>query len=137
MQQKDSSVFRFSDMRKVVSDLPTPVESSKIRLSRRNLYRSNALKKARNAVFSSFQDFSVDAEDSESLSFYKLQEELENNLLADLEAPEHLNIVKLVSSLVIPFFMEGIEDMVDDSFTKCFQRKKEVPWNWNFYLFLP
>lgn len=36
-----------------------------------------------------------DAEDSESLSFYKLQEELENNLLADLEAPEHLNIVKL------------------------------------------
>ncbi|EME26682.1 phospholipid/glycerol acyltransferase family protein [Galdieria sulphuraria] len=134
---ESSSVFRFSDMRQVVSNLPTPLESSKVKISRRNLYRSNALKKARNAVFSSFQDFSVDPEDLESLSFHKLQEELDNNLLSDLEEPKHLNIVKLVSSLVIPFFMEGIEDMVDDSFTKCFQRKKEFPWNWNFYLFFP
>jgi len=137
MKENDKSLFRFSDMRQVVSNLPTPVESSKVRLSRRTLNRSNAIKKARSEVFSSFQDFAVDSDEQEQLSFEKLQDELENNLLSDLEEPKQLSIVKLVSSLVIPFFMEGLEDMVDDSFTKCFQRKKEVPWNWNFYLFVP
>jgi len=59
MKENDKSLFRFSDMRQVVSNLPTPVESSKVRLSRRTLNRSNAIKKARSEVFSSFQDFAV------------------------------------------------------------------------------
>ncbi|WP_230152909.1 hypothetical protein, partial [Campylobacter jejuni] len=80
MKENDKSLFRFSDMRQVVSNLPTPVESSKVRLSRRTLNRSNAIKKARSEVFSSFQDFAVNSDEQEQLSFEKLQDELENNL---------------------------------------------------------
>eukprot|EP00871_Galdieria_phlegrea_P001921 jgi/Galph1/272/GphlegSOOS_G5061.1 len=130
----NSPPFRFAYMRQVVASLPSPLETAKVKLSNKNIQRTAALSKASHAVFSSFPDFSLEPNGLESESFQKLQEELDANLLSNIKE-ENLATVKLVSSLVFPFLVEGLEDMVDDSFTKCFQRKKELPWNWNFYLF--
>lgn len=30
---------------------------------------------------------------------------------------------------------QGVKSLVDDSFTRCFESKTQVPWNWNIYLF--
>src|SRR3989338_641025 len=35
----------------------------------------------------------------------------------------------------IPFCTEASEVLVQDSFTKCFTNRRNVPWNWNLYLF--
>eukprot|EP00742_Colponemidia_sp_Colp-10_P008116 GILJ01008760.1.p1 GENE.GILJ01008760.1~~GILJ01008760.1.p1 ORF type:complete len:568 (-),score=77.82 GILJ01008760.1:168-1871(-) len=35
----------------------------------------------------------------------------------------------------LPFITEGVETVVEDEFTKCFESRPPNPWNWNLYLF--
>lgn len=35
---------------------------------------------------------------------------------------------------LLPFFRSGLEVIVQDGFSRCFESSRSQPWNWNFYL---
>mgnify|MGYP003706006227 CR=1 FL=1 len=41
-----------------------------------------------------------------------------------------------LEEIIMPL-MDGLESIVDDGFQKCFERREERSWNWNWYLFVP
>jgi len=36
---------------------------------------------------------------------------------------------------IIPFIHDGVEDIVQDDFSRCFESETPQPWNWNAYLY--
>lgn len=36
---------------------------------------------------------------------------------------------------VLPYIQSGLENVVQDDFSRCFESSRSPPWNWNFYLY--
>ncbi|KAK4538720.1 hypothetical protein CDCA_CDCA19G4745 [Cyanidium caldarium] len=65
-----------------------------------------------------------------------VQERFERALMESLlvERDTDKALPRLVMPL--PLLSEAVEDIVQDDFTRCFQRTKVPAWNWNAYLFV-
>ncbi|KAH3764178.1 glycerol-3-phosphate acyltransferase 9 [Pelomyxa schiedti] len=63
----------------------------------------------------------------------KLQRFIEHDMLRKLDKSQQPKAFNLLD--IAPMVRNGMEKIVEDEFTNCFQPNKTRPWNWNAYLF--
>lgn len=68
----------------------------------------------------------------------RIQQSIEDQMLSNLEAT-HSSYEKKQTAFqvtdLLPYISSGVECLVSDDFSKCFESARSQPWNWNVYLF--
>ncbi len=65
---------------------------------------------------------------------YLLENDIRRRKRKDSYSAQQASLATSVLSETTEMFMEGVDDIFDDNFWKCFQSKKPRAWNWNLYL---
>jgi hypothetical protein len=72
------------------------------------------------------------------------RKKIENSIISQMDKPQvYLELVTCLIlwcsfeiSDILPTICGGVEAIVQDDFSKCFQSSVREPWNWNAYLFI-
>eukprot|EP00698_Gefionella_okellyi_P004075 TRINITY_DN1379_c0_g1_i3.p1 TRINITY_DN1379_c0_g1~~TRINITY_DN1379_c0_g1_i3.p1 ORF type:complete len:417 (+),score=93.67 TRINITY_DN1379_c0_g1_i3:84-1334(+) len=63
----------------------------------------------------------------------ELQERIEEQMISDMKAECEAKVFEFTDALEP--VVEGVQLLVADDFTRCFEQRNSTAWNWNIYLF--
>jgi len=114
--------------------------SSKNIFSSRHVIRAQLTEALKNQDTVNDDGFLID--DATFRKEFEAQFKNELHQVLDLYSKKHVEFLLTTSEqpeislrAMIPYLMEGVEDITEDDFNKCFQSRRIKAWNWTIYMY--